>query len=112
MATGLVTDAGVLIPIVRGLVLRLTPVLRTRELQRRLAVIELDRGGSMLTAGRRLLGTGATGERVAAVFTAAADEALAESPAQAAELLTRRGRRGHPATVRSRPAGLRLRPSR
>ena len=95
MATGLVTETGALIPIVRGLLLRLTPVLRSRELQRRLAMIELDRGGSVLTAGRRLLGTGAAGQRVAAVFDAAAAEAMAESPALAAELLTAAVDGGH-----------------
>lgn len=87
-ATGLVTEAGVLIPIVGSLMLRLTPMLRTRDLQRRLAVLELDRGGSMLTAGRRLLGTGVSGQRVATVFTAAAAEARTESPLLAAELYT------------------------
>ena len=86
VATGLLTETGALIPIIRSLVLRMTPVLRARDLQRRLAEIELDRGGSVLTAGRRLLGTGVVGERVATVFAAAAAEA--ESPALAAELLT------------------------
>lgn len=86
-ATGLLTDTGALIPFVRGLLLRLMPLLRTRTLQRRVAEIELDRGGSVLTAGRALLGTGASGARVAAVFDAAAGEAVLESPAQAVELL-------------------------
>jgi DNA-binding CsgD family transcriptional regulator len=86
-ATGLLTEAGELIPFVRSLFLRLVPVLRRRELQRGLAGIELDRGGSVLAAGRQLLGTGATGSRVAAVLSAAADEALAGSPALAADLL-------------------------
>lgn len=85
-ASGLVTEDGLLIPFVRGLVLRLTPVLRTRELQRRLADVQLERGGSVLEAGRGLLGTGASGSRVAAVLEAAADEAQRSSPTLAAEL--------------------------
>jgi DNA-binding CsgD family transcriptional regulator len=87
MATGLLTDTGVLIPFVRSLLLRVTPLLRTRTLRRRLAEIELERGGSTLAAGRALLGTGTSGARVAAVFAAAADEALAKSPTEASELL-------------------------
>jgi hypothetical protein len=87
MATGLLRETGELIPIIQALFLRLTPVLRCRELQCRLATIELDRGGSVLTAGRRLLGTGAGGERVAAVLEAAAAEAVDASPQLAAELL-------------------------
>ncbi|MGH8572774.1 MAG: hypothetical protein ACREX8_09380, partial [Gammaproteobacteria bacterium] len=86
LATGLLTEGGELIAFIRSLVLRLIPVLRSREMQRRLAVIQLDRGGSVLAAGRQLLGTGASGSRVAAVLERAGDEALAQSPALAAEL--------------------------
>ncbi|MFN2494819.1 MAG: helix-turn-helix transcriptional regulator, partial [Pseudonocardiaceae bacterium] len=86
LATGLLTEDGELIAFVRSLVLRLMPVLRSREMQRRWAVIQLDRGGSVLAAGRKLLGTGASGSRVAAVLEMAGDEALSQSPALAAEL--------------------------
>ncbi|MGH3976453.1 MAG: LuxR C-terminal-related transcriptional regulator, partial [Pseudonocardiaceae bacterium] len=86
MATGLLTDAGELIPFIRNIVLRLMPMLRSREMQRRLATIQLDRGGSVLAAGRQLLGTGASGSRVAAVLEQAGDEALGQSPVLAAEL--------------------------
>ncbi|MCX6467371.1 MAG: hypothetical protein NTW05_27865, partial [Pseudonocardiales bacterium] len=90
-ATGLLTEAGELIPFVRSLFLRLLPVLRGRDLQQRLAGLELDRGGSVLAAGRQLLGTGASGARIAAVLRAAADEALRPGPdldaALAADLL-------------------------
>lgn len=86
-STGLLTDAGELIPFVRSLVLRLTPVLRRRELQRELAAIELGRGGSVLAAGRQLLGTGASGSRIAAVLSTAADEALDTAPELAVDLL-------------------------
>jgi len=86
-STGLLTEAGELIPFVRSLFLRLTPVLRRRELQRTLAAVELDRGGSVLAAGRQLLGTGASGSRIAAVLRAAADEAVDGSPELAVDLL-------------------------
>ncbi|HKR48928.1 MAG TPA: LuxR C-terminal-related transcriptional regulator [Pseudonocardiaceae bacterium] len=86
LATGLITDGGELIPFIRNIVLRLMPMLRSREMQRRLATIQLDRGGSVLAAGRQLLGTRASGSRVAAVLERAADEALRQSPALAAEL--------------------------
>jgi DNA-binding CsgD family transcriptional regulator/DNA replicative helicase MCM subunit Mcm2 (Cdc46/Mcm family) len=88
LATGLLTVGGELIPFIRNIVLRLMPVLRSREMQRRLATIQLDRGGSVLAAGRQLLGTGASGSRVAAVLERAGDEALRQSPALAAELFT------------------------
>ena len=88
LATGLLTETGELIPFVRNIVLRLMPVLQSREMQQRLANIQLDRGGSVLTAGRQLLGTGASGTRVAAVLERAGDEALQQSPALAAELFS------------------------
>src|SRR5918997_788575 len=86
MATGLVTNGGQLIPFIRNIVLRLMPMLRSRAMQRQLATIQLDRGGSVLAAGCQLLGTGASGSRVAAVLERAGDEALRQSPALAAEL--------------------------
>jgi DNA-binding CsgD family transcriptional regulator len=86
MSTGLVTNSGELIPFIRNIVLRLMPMLRSRAMQRELATIQLDRGGSVLAAGRQLLGTGASGNRVAAVLERAGDEALRQSPALAAEL--------------------------
>jgi DNA-binding CsgD family transcriptional regulator len=95
-ATGLVTESGTLIPLIGALFLRLTPVLRTRDLHRRLATIELDRGGSVLAAGRRLLGSGAGGAQVAGVLVTAAGEAAADSPALAAELLAAAVDAGHP----------------
>ncbi|QJY46343.1 helix-turn-helix transcriptional regulator [Pseudonocardia broussonetiae] len=95
-ATGLLTEAGELIPLIRTLFLRLTPVLRTRDLHRRLAGIELARGGSVLAAGQRLLGTGASGTHIATVLRTAADEALTRSPALSAELLEAAVDAGHP----------------
>ncbi len=85
-ATGMITDDGLLIPFIRNLLLRVIPVLHRRELQRKLAEIQLDRGGSVLAAGRQLLGTGASGARVATVLEVAGDEALRTDPALAGEL--------------------------
>ncbi|MDQ3763593.1 MAG: helix-turn-helix transcriptional regulator, partial [Actinomycetota bacterium] len=86
LATGLLTEGGELIGFVRNIMLRLIPLLHSRAMQQRLANIQLDRGGSVLTAGQQLLGTGASGSRVAAVLERAGDEALQRSPALAAEL--------------------------
>ncbi len=74
------------VPFVRGLLLATLPALRRNELQRQLAVFWMERGGQLLPAARRMLGTGATGKAVAALFEAAADEALGRAPALAAEL--------------------------
>jgi len=98
-ATGLLTEAGGLIPFVRNLLLRLTPVLHTRELQRRLAAIQLDRGGSVLEAGRQMLGTGAGGSRIATIFEAAGDEAATHQPALACELYTAAVEAGMPSVA-------------
>jgi len=85
-ATGLLTEAGDLIVFVRNLVLRLIPVLRRRNMQRRLAEIQLENGGPVLAAGRQLAESRATGARAAAVLSAAAQEALRTSPRLAVEL--------------------------
>ncbi|ANY06826.1 helix-turn-helix transcriptional regulator [Pseudonocardia sp. HH130630-07] len=85
VAAGLCTPDGRVVPLVAEVVrARVAPARRT-ELRRSLAEIELDRGGSVLAVARLLRGSGATGERAAAVFAAAAAEA---------------GRREHPDAVR------------
>jgi DNA-binding CsgD family transcriptional regulator len=86
LATGLVTEGGRIIPVVSNLVLRLMPKLRAREMQQRLAGLQLERGGSVLDVGRRLLDTGATGSRIAAILETAGDEALRQLPGVAADL--------------------------
>ena len=53
-----------------------TPPATRLEMRRALAERELERGGNVLAAARRLLGTGVSGGRVAGVFTAAGDESL------------------------------------
>lgn len=78
VAAGLCTPDGRVIPLVGEAVrARVAPARRT-ELRRTLAEIELERGGSVLAVARTLRGSGATGERAAAVFVAAAAEAARE----------------------------------
>ncbi|MEU7818969.1 hypothetical protein AB0B41_42165, partial [Pseudonocardia sp. NPDC049154] len=73
-AAAVFTPSGGPAPLVTGAILRAVPEARRLEIRRTLAEIELDRGGSVLTAARGMLGTGATGTRSAEVFTAAGDE--------------------------------------
>jgi hypothetical protein len=104
-ATGLLTETGDLIVFVRNLVLRAMPVLRTKNMQRRLAEIQLGNGGPVLAAGRRLADAHATGARASEVLAAAADEALRTSPALATELFDAAVRAGGTArTVTARRA--------
>ena len=78
VAAGLCTPDGRVIPLVGEAVrARVAPARRT-ELRRTLVEIELERGGSVLAVARTLRGSGATGERAAAVFVAAAAEAARE----------------------------------
>ncbi|WP_219413870.1 helix-turn-helix transcriptional regulator [Pseudonocardia nigra] len=96
-AAGLLTADGLAVPLVSAAVLARTPPAARQEMRRAFAEIELGRGGNVLTAARGLLGTGASGARVAAVFTAAADEALRTGSPAAAELLDAAVRAGTPA---------------
>jgi len=84
-ATGLLAVDGRPIPLVSAAVLAGTSAARSLALRRKLAEIELRRGGNILVAARGLLGTGATGTELAAVFTAAAEEAVRAGSADAAE---------------------------
>jgi DNA-binding CsgD family transcriptional regulator len=86
-SAGLLTEAGAVRPALATAVLRATPVVRRLERRRRLAEVQLDRGGSVLAAARALLDTGATGSRMAAVFEAAVDEALQEGSPLAGRLV-------------------------
>jgi DNA-binding NarL/FixJ family response regulator len=100
-ATGLLTEGGELIVFVRNLMLRLMPVLRARNMQRRLAEIQLGNGGPVLAAGRQLADAHATGARASEVLAAAADEALRTSPRLAGELFDAAVRAGgSPVTAR------------
>jgi hypothetical protein len=85
-AEGLLTADGAPIPLVSAAVLERMPPATRMEMQRALAERELDRGGNVLAAARRLLGTGASGTRVAGVFAAAGDESLRSGLPGAGEL--------------------------
>jgi DNA-binding CsgD family transcriptional regulator len=85
-AGGLLTADGRAVPLVSAAVLARTPPASRSQTRRALAELELDRGGSVLAAARGLLGTGAGGARVAAVFIAAGEEALRTGGAAAEEL--------------------------
>lgn len=75
-AAGLLTAGGRAVPLVSAAVLARTSPAARSETRRALAELELNRGGSVMAAARGLLGTGTTGARVSAVFTAAGEEAL------------------------------------
>ena len=84
-AAGLLTADGRAIPLVAAAVLARTPPGSRRETRRALAELQLGRGSSVLDAARGLIGTGASGARVAAVFTAAAEESVRTGGTAAAE---------------------------
>jgi len=86
-SAGLLTPTDGPPPLVSAAVLRHLPAARRLELRRTLAEIELDRGGSVLEAARGLVDSGATGTRIAEVFTAAAEE-LTRTGADAGPFLT------------------------
>ncbi|MHA6785819.1 LuxR C-terminal-related transcriptional regulator [Pseudonocardia saturnea] len=73
-AEGRLLADGTAVPLVSAAVLARTSPAAANELRR--GLIELDRGGDVLGAARELLRSGATGKRVAAVFAAAADQAV------------------------------------
>ncbi|MBW0116565.1 helix-turn-helix transcriptional regulator [Pseudonocardia abyssalis] len=80
----LLADGGA-VPLVSSAVLARTPPAAATEMRRALAEIELDRGGDVLGAARGLLRAGATGRGVAAVFTAAGDQAVRTAAGEADE---------------------------
>jgi DNA-binding CsgD family transcriptional regulator len=99
IATGWLTDDGVLVAMARQAILRLTPGVRIKSVLQRLAGVHLSRRGSLLAVGCRLLDTGASGAGVAAVLEAAADEAMTESSALATRLFAAAADAGAP-TIR------------
>jgi DNA-binding CsgD family transcriptional regulator/ABC-type uncharacterized transport system YnjBCD ATPase subunit len=87
-ATGLMTDHGLVVPLVGRLLLRLTPATYTNWICDRLASLQLQRGGSMLPVGQVLLRTSAHGPQVATALLAAGREALGSAPDLAGRLFT------------------------
>ncbi|MDN5918486.1 MAG: helix-turn-helix transcriptional regulator, partial [Pseudonocardia sp.] len=95
-AAGLCRPDGQVVPLV-GVALRdRTPPARRTEIRRTLAEIELDRGGSVLAVARTMVGSHATGDRAAAVFAAAADEAGRAEDDDASTLYAEAVRAGRP----------------
>jgi DNA-binding CsgD family transcriptional regulator len=97
-ATGLLGTDGALLPIARRAVSILVPAERRIGIRQRLAEIQHERGGPVLDLARSLLGTGVGGTGVAAVFQAAAAEAMATRPALAAKLFAAAAAAGTPVT--------------
>jgi DNA-binding CsgD family transcriptional regulator len=85
-SAGLIEDTGRIIGLAAEGVVRTTSAIRRREIQRRIAERQLDRGGPVLSTGRLLLDVGARGPRAAAALEAAGDEALTDSAALATDL--------------------------
>lgn len=95
-ATGLLGADGTLLPVARRAVAAMVPAERRIGVRQRLAELQHERGGPVLDLARSLLGTGVGGTAVAAVFQAAATEALAAQPGLAAKLFTAAAAAGTP----------------
>jgi DNA-binding CsgD family transcriptional regulator len=98
-ATGLLGADGALLPIARRAVAVLVPAERRIGVRQQLAELQRERGGPVLDLARSLLGTGVGGAGVAAVFQAAAVEAMAAQPALAAKMFTAAVAAGTPVTA-------------
>ncbi|QUQ67634.1 helix-turn-helix transcriptional regulator [Kutzneria sp. CA-103260] len=101
-ASGLVDDYGMLLPIAQRALVALSPWERRLGLHQRLIEIQLARSGPLLPLVRPLLirpllGEPVSGPLFASAFKAAGDEALAESPALAAQLFAAAVDAGEPA---------------
>ena len=103
-AHGRLLADGAVVPLVSAAVLARTPPAAVVEMRRSLAELELARGGDVVAAAQGLLGCGATGPGVAAVFAAAADQAVRSGTGPADDL--------YDAAVRAGAAPLELAPRR
>ncbi|MEU5674034.1 LuxR C-terminal-related transcriptional regulator [Micromonospora sp. NPDC047753] len=99
-AAGLLGADGRLAPIVRRAVATLSPTTERTAVWRGLTELQLARGGAVLPLVRSLLALGALGDCPAATLAAAADEALADEPAFAAELFAAATAAGRPPNAR------------
>jgi DNA-binding CsgD family transcriptional regulator len=97
-ATGLLGRDGSLLPISRRVIKSVIPTERRISVRQRLAELQLERGASVLGLACSLLGTGVGGASVAAMFEAAAEEAVRERPGLAAELFAAAVSAGRPMT--------------
>lgn len=97
-ATGLLGRDGGLVPIGRRAIRTLVPVDRQATVRQRLAELQLARGRPVLPLVEPLLGSRLGGERIAAAFAAAGQEALGGNPALATRLFAEANRAGKPIT--------------
>ena len=105
-ATGFLDGDDRPVSFVRALLLAAAPALRVRSLAAELAAARLACGAPLVPTARGMIGSGATGQRVAALFDAAADEAFPRAPGLAAELLSAAVLAGaDPATTAVRHSG-------
>jgi DNA-binding CsgD family transcriptional regulator len=99
-ATGLLGPDDRMPQIARRAVASLSPAAHRIAVWQRLAELQLQRGGPVLPLVRTLRGAGIAGGSLTAAFEAAADEALADDPALAAELFATAAAGGRPTAAR------------
>jgi DNA-binding CsgD family transcriptional regulator/tetratricopeptide (TPR) repeat protein len=87
-ASGLLLGDGTAIPLVRTVVLNLTPPDVTRDARRRLLRLLLDRGEEPVPLARALAAEGVRDPRAADLLERRAEEALKDDPSLAQELLS------------------------
>lgn len=98
-AAGLLGADGRLAPIARRAVTTLSPTTERTAVWRRLTELQLARGGAVLPLVRSLLAVGALGDCPVPTLAAAANEALADEPAFAADLFAAATAAGRPASA-------------
>jgi DNA-binding CsgD family transcriptional regulator len=86
-ASGLLLGSGTAIPLVRSVLLAMTPPDLTRDARRRLLRLLLDRGEEPIELARVLAAEGVRDPRAALLLERHADQALKDDPALAQELL-------------------------
>jgi DNA-binding CsgD family transcriptional regulator len=86
-ASGLLLGSGMAIPLVRSVLLAMTPPDLTRDARRRLLRLLLDRGEEPIELARVLAAEGVRDPRAALLLERHADQALKDDPALAQELL-------------------------
>jgi DNA-binding CsgD family transcriptional regulator len=99
-AAGLLGPDDRLAPIVRRAIVALSPASQRAAVWRRLAELQLHRGGRVLPLVRSMLDGGFGGSCPAGVAEAAGDEALGDEPALAARLFAVAEAAGRPAAAR------------
>ncbi|ROT32603.1 helix-turn-helix transcriptional regulator [Micromonospora sp. HM5-17] len=99
-ASGLLGPDDRLAPLVRRAITTLSPASQRAAVWRRLAELQLQRGGRVLPLVRSMIDSGLGGSCPGEVAEAAGDEALAEDPALAARLFAAAEAAGRPTAAR------------